>query len=352
MGNTATPMNATVLRLGEPHLRVSWLERAFGYLLAFAGLLWVFHDLQPSQLLSVMTIRSWWLVAASVFFDVLTYILQGLRWGLLLGPVGDLRPLRATQAIYAGLFTNEVVPLRFGELVRAFLASRWVGSGIEAVAPSMIVERFLDALWLAGGLALAAIFVPLPRNLIRAGDLLGAVVLIATFAFIWIVLRKERALERAIPEEVSQSGIQSTVSSLMSRLACGLRAIGISRGLYAAVALSAGMLACQAFAIWLLMLSFGLRLSILAAAVVVLVVRLGTAIPNAPANVGSFQFFTVLALGLFGVEKTLAASFSIVDFLILTAPLWIIGLFALGRTGMSIAEIRAAIGGLRPHTKS
>ena len=40
-----------------------------------------------------------------------------------------------------------------------------------------------------------------------------------------------------------------------------------------------------------------------------LTVRLGTIIPNAPANVGGFQFFVVLALGLFAVSKTTAAGF-------------------------------------------
>ena len=352
MGATATSIRAAALCPREAQLRVSLPKRALGYLFALAGLFWVFHDLHPRQLVSVITVHSWWLVAASVFFDVLTYMLQGLRWGLLLAPVGHLGPLRATQAIYAGLFTNEVVPLRFGELVRAFLASRWLRSNIGVVIPSMIVERFLDALWLVVGLGLAAIFVPLPRNLVKAGDWLGAVVLAITIAFIWMVLRKERALEWSITEDVLRSGRHARGLSFLSRLARGLREIGISRGLYAAVALSAGMLACQALAIWLLMLSFGLRLSVLAATVVVLIVRLGTAIPNAPANVGSFQFFTVLALGLFGVEKTVAAGFSIVDFFILTAPLWIIGLFALSRTGMSIGDMRVAIGGMRSHSAS
>jgi hypothetical protein len=46
-----------------------------------------------------------------------------------------------------------------------------------------------------------------------------------------------------------------------------------------------------------------------------LFVRLGTAIPNPPANIGTFQFFCVLALSFFGVEKTVAAGFSIVYFL-------------------------------------
>lgn len=58
-----------------------------------------------------------------------------------------------------------------------------------------------------------------------------------------------------------------------------------------------------------------------AVATALLVVRLGTAIPDANANVGSLQFFTVLALRLFGEDKTIVAGFSMVYFLALTAPL-------------------------------
>ncbi len=343
-------MNAHAIALPEPQFQGLRVKRAIGYLLAFAGLVWVFYDIRPRQLLSVMSITNWWLIAASVFFDVLTYVLQGVRWRLLLTPVGRLRPLRATQAIYAGLFTNEVVPLRFGEVVRAFLVSRWLGSGVGAVVPSMIVERFLDALWLVAGMVLAAMFVPLPNNLVKAADLLGAAVLMATIVFVCIVLRKKRELERGPGEQAQKWDAPTTLSSIVSRvsrLARGLCEIAVSRSLYFAVALSAAMLACQALAIWFIMLAFGLKLGVLAGAVVVLIVRLGTAIPNAPANVGSCQFFTVLALGLFGVEKTAAAAFSIIDFFILTAPLWVVGLFALSRTGMGLGDIRAKIGSLR-----
>ena len=55
---------------------------------------------------------------------------------------------------------------------------------------------------------------------------------------------------------------------------------------------------------------------------VFIIVHLGTLVPGAPANVGSYQFFTVLGLTLFGVEKAAAAGFSFVVFTVLTAPLW------------------------------
>jgi hypothetical protein len=81
-----------------------------------------------------------------------------------------------------------------------------------------------------------------------------------------------------------------------------------------------------------------------------LVVRLGTAIPNAPANVGSVQFFTVLALRLFGEDKTIAAGFSMVYFLALTAPLWILGLLDISRTGISLSTIQFEAAALGCHS--
>jgi lysylphosphatidylglycerol synthase-like protein len=109
------------------------------------------------------------------------------------------------------------------------------------------------------------------------------------------------------------------------------------------------MLAAQILALWFMMLACRIDLPLGAAAIALLVVRLGTAIPNAPANVGSFQFFTVLALRLFGEDKTVAAGFSMAYFLALTVPLWTLGLLAISRTGMSLSTIRFEAAALRRH---
>lgn len=322
----------------------SIMKKLLGYAFSLACLVWVFYDVRPHKLLSAIHITNWWFVAASVFFDVLTYLLQGIRWKLLLRPVGHFRAIKATQAIYIGLFTNEVVPLRFGEVVRAFFAARSLKTRITSVIPSMVVERFLDALWLAVGIGLSAMFVDLPRNLVTAAKVLGGVVLIAAVAFVGVVLREERELEHGTAvHHAGKSKVRAAIAEFVDTLAGGLRDIGLSSALYASALVSAGMMACQALAVWFIMLACGLDLPIEAGVVVMLVVRLGTAIPNAPANVGSFQFFTVLALGLFDVDKTTAAAFSIVDFAVLTAPLWILGLLSLAQTGFSIGRIRSEL---------
>lgn len=337
MDPAAAPVNSCDAEELRPRAGRSHVKGALAYAFALACLVWVFHDVHPRQLLAAMSIAHWRFVALAIIVDIMTYVLQGARWKLLLAPVGRLSSLRATQGIYAGLFINELFPLRLGEMVRAFLVSRWLSSRFTSVLPSMLIERFFDALWLAVGVGLSAIVVPLPKNLIKAGSALGGIVLLATLLFLWIVFRKEKEMEGG---EHGSASAMRRLSRFASQFARGIRDIGISYRLPLAALLSAGMLACQALAVWFMMLACRLDLPFGAGAIVLLVVRLGTAIPNTPANVGSLQFFSVVALSLFGVEKTVAAGFSIAYFLALTIPLWIIGLLAISRTGMRLSTIR------------
>ncbi|MCL6506949.1 MAG: formate--tetrahydrofolate ligase [Bryobacteraceae bacterium] len=76
------------------------------------------------------------------------------------------------------------------------------------------------------------------------------------------------------------------------------------------------------------------------AAVVLVILRLGTIIPQAPGNVGAFQFFVVLGLRLFGVDKATATGFATLLFVVVTVPLWLGGLIAVAIAGFKIRELQ------------
>ena len=122
--DTGEPMTA---ESGPPVERPARWKTALGYVLAVAFLVWVFHDIHVERMFGHIGSMTWWWVLPAVACDVLGYVCDAARWRALLLPVGRLSLLRATQAVYIGLFTNEVTPMRFGELVRTYLASRWMG---------------------------------------------------------------------------------------------------------------------------------------------------------------------------------------------------------------------------------
>lgn len=333
-----SPIENAVAREKNSSFRIP--HSAFGYLLAAAGLIWSLRGLELPKLLDQIASINWRLVALAVVCDALSYLTQGKRWRLLLKPVGEISTLRSTQAIYAGLFTSEILPLRPGELVRAWLVSRWTGARFVAVMPSIVVERLFDGVWLALGIGLTALFLPLPKELLRAADALGLIVVITAAALFYFVLRS--SADQAQGKQKS-SKLHGFISSLIEKLAEGLRGIGRTRAFYLAFACSALLVLLQALAFWLVMLGYGLHLSFWIGMAVFTIVHLGTAIPNAPANVGSYQFFSIVGLTLFGVSQNDAAGFSLVVFTLLTLPLLALGSIALSQSGATLAGVRREI---------
>ena len=319
------------------------LRRAGAYLIAAAGLVWVFHDVEWAKLLRNMTGLDWGWVAAGVLFDVLSYASQGIRWRLLLKPLGEISVLRATQAVYAGLFINEVLPFHLGEIARAYPVSRWMAAPFVAVIPSMALERLFDGIWLAAGIGITAIFVPLPRNLLKAGDVFGLAVLALTAALFYLLARKTREPRDEPPGKGRRPGPARWIIANLRKIEAGFRSIGLSRLSAAAFSVSLPLLLFQAFSFWFIMRAYGLRLSFWVGGAVFLIVRFGTVLPGAPGNLGLYQLFCVLGLTLFGVDKTTAAGFSIAVFVLLSMPLWVLGFVALGRTGMTLATVKAKI---------
>lgn len=312
------------------------LTNALGVAVAVLCLFWVFHDIDVAAAARSLRGLRWIFVPLVVLLDTASYACQGLRWSLLLGPDRPLGAARATQAVYAGLFTNEVLPGRLGEGVRAVLARRWTGASYAGVVSSMLLERFCDAVWLLLAFGITAILVPLPRELLVAGDVLGVVVLVAAAVFLLVVLRKPR--EKAEEGSIGRGPVRAA-----RRLASELGRLGSRRAFWAAFLVSALIPALQGAALWTLARGYGFGLGLWSGLAVYLILHLGTALPNAPGNIGSWQLFCVLGLALFGVAKAPAAGFSVASFAILTFPLWALGAVALARSGTTLASIRKEV---------
>ncbi len=312
-----------------------------GYVLAALCLIWVLHDIHPAQALRDMSNVDWRWVAAGIACDILSYYVQAIRWKILLRPFASVRLSRSVRAVFAGLFANQVLPLRPGELLRAYLLSKSEDIKFAQVLTSVGIERLIDLVIAMLGLGLASLFVPLPQQFQKIADVLGFVALGLVAALVAVIFYLELTMGRRIPAEASGVCPSKRTSVLL-----GLHAIGTSPSFYLAVIVSAGLPALQILGIWAMMRAYGMMIPFLGAVVVLLIINIGVSLPNAPANVGSYQFFCVLGLSVFALQKTTAAGFSIFAFLALTIPLFILGSWALVRTGLSFHEMLERLRGL------
>ncbi len=319
MGTAALAVKQTKPR--KPAWKQGMPILSFG--LAAFCLGWVIRAIDLGQLWDqILNVDLGWL-ALAVICDLLAYLAQGFRWRLLLTSVGDLPTLPATKVLFAGLFVNEILPFRPGEVLRAWLAAREMRLSPVAIAPSVVVERLIDGVWLALGLLLLAHSVPLPPGLSHA---------VTVFATAMACLSAVAAVLRPV---LARFGLERRW-----HVARNLRFVPDSLPIVGAWVGSAAMIVLQALSFWFTMKACRIGLSLPEAFGVLLVVRIGTLIPGAPANLGTYQFAAVLGLMLFGVSREIAAPFSMILFTVLTAPLWLLGAAAMAQTGVSLAGVR------------
>ena len=316
----------------RPRKMPSWAPQALGYTLSAGCLIWVLHGYPVNDLLPAIRSLDWRWVLVAVLADLAVYVCHAWRWNTLLSPVARLGLWRTVQSIYIGLFANEVLPLRVGELIRCYLLAHWNGLRLSLGLASAAVERVIDGFWMLGAFLIVASFVKgIPRDITILVQGLGGLLLVCAAALMWTILRKRHAAP-VLRESRWSSGLRHVVE--------GLHLMGNPKTLSASALISLLYLLMHMFSYYALMKADLFDFSFWAAAGITVIIRLATVIPNAPGNIGVINFACVVAMRPFGVEKNDAATFSIILFGALTVPLLIGGAVATALAGLNIGELR------------
>ena len=298
-------------------------------------MLWLaFRGESPGALVAaIRQADPWWTTAALVSI-ALTLGFVTLRWRVLFGrPDGGaprLGPL--FKALVLGQAVNIALPIRVGELVRVLLVYRTGGQTLERTFVTVAAERLMDTAMVAlaaAWLALQVTFPPWLAGPVRAITIAGV---IATALGVATMLagRRVSAFLRAKVETRAHQGLARFArrSATIIGEAAQLRD---PRTLGAALALSAVILLLSVSTNYLLFLAFRLTVPPVAALLVLLVLQVGSAPVSTPGNLGVFQYLTVLALGVYSVDRTTAVAYSVVLYVIAYGPKLVLGAWLLVR---------------------
>src|SRR6476646_1355204 len=124
-----------------------------------SGVLWwlLVSSVEPQRLGRALGAAAWRLIVPAVGLFFVGALIRSVRWGLLL-PEYDVPIPTLFKALVVGFTVNNLLPVRMGEVARAYLLARWSGVAYGASVASLVVERVLDGLSLAALLLLALRF--------------------------------------------------------------------------------------------------------------------------------------------------------------------------------------------------
>jgi uncharacterized protein (TIRG00374 family) len=306
-----------------------------------AGLLaYCFWDVDLAVIATRLRETLWTFLALSVALSFASLWARAWRWGYLFPP--GPRPIRLYRALLIGYMGNNLLPLRAGEVVRVYVASRH-GPRFWTTVATVVVERVLDGLALGLIVAGLLLLVAVPTEvrwsiaIFLALDL-AAIVVLATIA---VAPRICRVLIETIFHRVGW--LERRLIGLLGTMTEGLRGIRTPRHALPVVLGSVAIWLLLALSVWTAMHAAHLDLPLAASWVVLAFLGLGVSLPSSPGFVGVVQAAIVLALALFAVPRAEALSFSLLFHASQFLPITAAGLVCLLLEHVSLTDAARAV---------
>ncbi len=314
-------------RKGRLYINRRWVLRlVLGVVLALVAIFFLARAIHWGTAVTYLEqmVPGWALLA--VFSVILNNLCKALRWRLLFPPDHPLPQRRDVfGALMAGQMLNFLLPLRSGDISRAYFMGRRRGASTASAAGTIGAEKVIDLTITGLLVALVLPYVVLPAWVgtanrgVYIGAAFGLVLWAGVFAALPWMQRRLAALGRRWPTLAYASG-------LLSRLLDGLKALRHRQRLPGLVWWSAGAWIFGLLTNLLLFQALGIPATLLNAALVLLFILGGVSVPLAPAQIGVFEGMAVLALSITGVPPEQSLAFAIVLHIIVLGVPMIIGL--------------------------
>ena len=272
------------------------------------------------------------LVAACVATLPVTMYLKSLRWQYFF-PAQDRVSMRGLlSALYLGYMANTVLPLRAGEILRAYLVGESEQVSKPTVLATVLIEKVFDLGTIALLLFLLRFVMPLPDWADAAAVVSGVGLLVAVAGLAVTLLARRWALVTTARVEarlplLRRLGAGTFLASFLEGLAFLADARVLALVLFWSVVMWAGAL----LTVVLGLSAVGIASGITVAAFVLVVTNLGMAVPSAPGYVGVFHSAVVVSLAPYGIEASQALAAAIVMHAAIFGSFSVGGLYYLAR---------------------
>ena len=323
--------------------RIGGLRVLISFAISAVLLVLLVRSVNLSSLGAALAAADWRFVPPAIGLYFIGTWLRSARWGLLL-PEHTVSTPKLFRVLVVGFTVNNLLPVRMGEVARAYLLARWCRIPYGATLASLVVERVLDGLSLAALLLVALVFVPAPGYLLVLG-LLAAVGFLGGALLLALAAWRSRAIVGVVTWLARP--LPPRLSGLAEGLALGFgRGLSLVRGrgrLLRLIGLSLLAWCVELSLFFVLMLGFALPASYPLAFLVGSAANFATLVPSSPGYVGTFDGALVKVLSdTAGVAAAQATAYAIVVHATLFLPVVILGTLVLWRSHVTFEQITHA----------
>jgi glycosyltransferase 2 family protein len=273
------------------------------------------------------------------------FVFRGFRWQCMLAPLKRVGFKNSFSVVMIGFMANNILPLRMGELVRAWALKRKEGISGSAGFATIVVERVYDGLTLVGLFVFVLLFSATTPEVKRYAAFGAPIFLCALGMLLYAAFRQESAgamikrMTRILPRT-----LHSRADRLVDSFLPGLHFLSSGKRQAVVIFYSVLIWCIEGCVFWCIMRGFHFHAPAYAAFFTLVIVNIAIMVPAMPGYVGTFDLPAVVALAPFGVGKNAAIGYIIVVHALQYISVTALGLFFMNASGWSLREIEEVKG--------
>lgn len=322
---------------------------AIGILISIFFLYLAFRKVNIGEIERALRMANYyWLLPATASYMV-AFLMRGIRWQFLLLHIKRCRVLDLVSAILIGFMATCLLPFRVGELIRAYVNGKKENISKSSSFATIVVERVFDGLSLLVLLSVALLLMgrgshPFPQWLKKmaylAWVLFGGILIILS-----IVVRSKELTGRVVNKLFRFLGEPALkkILNIANYFVDGLNVLRQKKKITAISLFSILVWIFEGATFYLIAKALNLPISYPQACLAMVIVALGLIVPSSPGFVGVYEYFSIAALSLFAIEKSLALTYGVLvhflQIILIVGP----GLFFLWKENLSFSKLRQEI---------
>jgi uncharacterized protein (TIRG00374 family) len=303
----------------------------------FLGLFFWRTDL--SEVGDALAQANYWWVAPAVAVWFASAALRSLRWHYLLRGLGDLSTATLYPIVVIGYMANNLLPLRTGELVRAYVMGERHGVSKMSTLGTIAVERVFDGVVLVSFLLLGGAILGLSGELGMLAAVMAVAFALLLGVFAWFASSPplaRRWIERLVG--LLPVVLQQSTHRLVDSFLEGLRGLQSARLVALVLATSLAAWLLEALMYYLVGLSFDIGEGFAAYLMVAAAANLAITLPSTSGGIGPFELLAKETLTFLGVASATAGAYAVALHGLLLLPVIVAGLFFLWAINLSLGR--------------
>jgi uncharacterized protein (TIRG00374 family) len=278
------------------------------FLMAFVIMYLLCTRVELDEVVLILSKTNWLFFLTGFFVFYISILLRGWRWHFMLKNLGlNGNKWAISEILFISWFANVIVPAKLGDLYRSYLLDKNYNFSMSKAVGSVFSERSFDMIVLStlfGVTGLGCFGGKFPRSI--------AYILLSGF-LVTLILTGGLLMMKYLGHTIERI-LTSWFKDIFIKFEVGT--LGSIRNIPLLLLYTAVIWVLEAFRLFFVIRSLDLSLPFMLVIFIALASSLLTALPITPAGLGAVEFAMVGILLVFGVNKNIAMSITILDRLI------------------------------------